>query len=165
MCMVVIEGSVEFDANLGVRVREEALQLSPERLYECVALAHRHISDEVLDAALYREGPLANVYEINFEDYLPIANQYHKAVLIEADTLLAKRALTKRRRGSYSSQRDALALALIDQGIPYVCNHKDCGVTKDLTLDHVIALSRGGTDDLSNLQFLCRPHNSQKGDR
>lgn len=38
-----------------------------------------------------------------------------------------------------------------------------CGTTEDLTLDHIEALSRGGSNDVSNLRILCRSHNSQKG--
>ncbi len=36
---------------------------------------------------------------------------------------------------------------------------------EDLTIDHIAPLSKGGTDDLDNLRFLCRSHNSKKGDR
>lgn len=35
---------------------------------------------------------------------------------------------------------------------------------QDLTIDHIIPLSRGDTDHLDNLQFMCRNHNSQKRD-
>ncbi|RKN56241.1 HNH endonuclease [Micromonospora costi] len=40
-----------------------------------------------------------------------------------------------------------------------------CGATTDLTVDHVHPWSKGGTDDLDNLQLLCRPCNSRKGAR
>ena len=40
-----------------------------------------------------------------------------------------------------------------------------CGSTKDLTLDHIIPLARGGTNDQSNAQVLCRKCNSIKGSR
>ena len=40
-----------------------------------------------------------------------------------------------------------------------------CGSTKDLTLDHIISLANGGTNDASNAQVLCRKCNSQKGMR
>jgi hypothetical protein len=38
-----------------------------------------------------------------------------------------------------------------------------CGSTEDLTLDHIHPYSRGGSDDESNLQTLCRSCNSKKG--
>ncbi|WP_363326415.1 HNH endonuclease signature motif containing protein [Haloactinopolyspora sp.] len=34
-----------------------------------------------------------------------------------------------------------------------------------LTADHVVPVARGGTDDASNLQVLCRRCNSSKADR
>lgn len=37
-----------------------------------------------------------------------------------------------------------------------------CGATHDLTLDHILPRSKGGTDALSNLQTLCRKCNEEK---
>lgn len=45
----------------------------------------------------------------------------------------------------------------------YTCRR--CGATDDLTLDHVHPWSIGGSDTEENLQVLCRPCNSSKGDR
>jgi hypothetical protein len=42
---------------------------------------------------------------------------------------------------------------------------KQCGAITDLTIDHIKALIKGGTNDLDNLQLLCRSHNSQKSDK
>lgn len=45
----------------------------------------------------------------------------------------------------------------------YQC--KSCGKTQqetELTVDHIIPLSRGGANDISNLQTLCRCCNQQK---
>jgi len=37
-----------------------------------------------------------------------------------------------------------------------------CGNRDDLELDHIIGLAEGGADDLSNAQWLCRPHHRGK---
>jgi hypothetical protein len=42
----------------------------------------------------------------------------------------------------------------------WVCLH--CGTPENLTVDHIIPLSRGGTNDFGNLQTLCKPCNSRK---
>jgi 5-methylcytosine-specific restriction endonuclease McrA len=39
-----------------------------------------------------------------------------------------------------------------------------CGVAGEMTRDHIIPLSRGGSDDPLNIQPLCRPCNTAKGD-
>ena len=43
------------------------------------------------------------------------------------------------------------------------CRH--CGSHRDLTADHVVPVSKGGADEMSNYQTLCRPCNSRKGAR
>lgn len=40
-----------------------------------------------------------------------------------------------------------------------------CGLSGDLTLDHIYPWSLGGSDDEDNLQTACRPCNSSKGAR
>lgn len=39
----------------------------------------------------------------------------------------------------------------------------ECGRSEDLTIDHVIPKSKGGTDELGNLQTMCKACNLRKG--
>lgn len=55
-------------------------------------------------------------------------------------------------RGGRPWRRKVEAVKLRDQ---YTC--QACGrITDDGEVDHVVAISKGGSDDLSNLAWLCR---------
>ena len=73
-----------------------------------------------------------------------------------------KRRVIQRRRSQYAARRDELMLALIERD-GYECSF--CGSQDGLTIDHIMPLSRGGSDQLNNLQILCQSCNSQKKDR
>lgn len=40
-----------------------------------------------------------------------------------------------------------------------------CGVAENLSLDHIHPWSKGGSDEMHNLQTMCRPCNSAKSNR
>ena len=93
----------------------------------------------------------------------PYADKYQRAAAANIirnmkgqNAQKAKRVLCKRRRQEFSRKRDSIKLALIDRD-GYKC--AQCGTQKDLAIDHIAPLSRGGTDNLKNLQFLCRSCN------
>jgi len=72
-----------------------------------------------------------------------------------------KKELTKRRRTDFQKERDRLMLLLIERD-PYECVL--CKLTESLSIDHVHPISKGGSDDLDNLQLLCKSCNSSKRD-
>lgn len=47
----------------------------------------------------------------------------------------------------------------------YKCSEPECRCKTDLEVDHIIPITKGGTNDLSNFQLLCHSHNSSKGNR
>lgn len=73
-----------------------------------------------------------------------------------------KSGCSKQRRREFQRDRSQIALALIERD-GYKCQL--CDSVEDITIDHIVALSKGGTDDLNNLRFLCRKHNSSKNDK
>ena len=38
-----------------------------------------------------------------------------------------------------------------------------CGTHRNLSIDHIIPVARGGSDDVDNLQTMCVPCNTRKG--
>ena len=73
-----------------------------------------------------------------------------------------KDKFNKKRRSIFSQSRDKLMLKIIERD-GYFC--QECEITKKLSLDHIIPLSKGGSDEMDNLQILCVSCNSSKGDR
>lgn len=45
----------------------------------------------------------------------------------------------------------------------FTCSACRCTDVKKLTIDHIRPVSKGGRDDIDNLQILCRSCNSKKG--
>lgn len=67
-------------------------------------------------------------------------------------------------RGYCSKQWFAIRLKVLVRDA-WTCKHckRVCSRKQEATVDHIIPKSRGGTDDLSNLQCLCISCNSRKG--
>jgi hypothetical protein len=164
MTTVHIKGYVSFStASFDATVHEKALELPPEELQHYLRLAFEHVGDwPLVEMGRAGRGPLLDYpADLQFEEYLQILEVIHIA---EAGHT-TKGKLTSARRAEFGRDRAALVLRMIDAGMAYVCSVPGCKVTDGLAVDHILPLSRGGTDDLSNLRFLCASHNSQKGDR
>ena len=75
----------------------------------------------------------------------------------------AKRGSTSQR--GYGTAWQQLSRQVIrEEGACRVCGHTG-SKANPLTADHVTPKAQGGTDERSNLQCLCRAHNSAKGAR
>lgn len=162
MPLIHIEDIVSFAPNVGVLVHRPALKITPQRLAKLIQLAYSHMADEPLREACHGgTGLLAKYVDLTYEEYLLLLEQ----VRINEASETAKRVHTKNRREQFNASRSGIILAMIDAGFPYVCAIPGCKVAEHLTIDHINPLSRGGTDEIANLQFLCRSHNSIKSDK
>lgn len=159
---IKIKDCITFAPNIGVMVDKATLELSAEEIKESLILAYSHMQNKLLvDACCGGTGPLSDLGQITFEDYLVRLRETE----IQEETKKAKKNYIKIRRTQYSVLQPQLVLALIERGVPYICVHPGCNQTTNLTIDHIVPLSRGGTDELDNLQFMCKSHNSSKGDK
>ena len=131
------------------------------RLTDAIEKANAYYGHALLAEGLCLGWPTGDKGPVTFERFLEIIRHEELRYLNQA----AKRHHTKIRRQEFQASRSQIFLKMIEAGIPHVCAHPGCGIAVDLTIDHREALSRGGADDISNLQFMCLPHNSQKGDR
>lgn len=68
----------------------------------------------------------------------------------------------QKRRQEFQKNRVALIFKIAARDGAQ-CAH--CGEEDNLSIDHIRPISKGGSDDLDNLQILCRSCNSRKGDR
>jgi len=68
-----------------------------------------------------------------------------------------------RRRNSVAGVLDRIAWA--DKLLALNGECQMCGTTHKITIDHIIPLSKGGTNHIDNLQPLCHSCNASKGDK
>lgn len=107
------------------------------------------VCDELVEAALFTVVPKGYTVH-DYLEYNPSREE------VEA----------KREQGALRTQWDAMR-RYVARRVYGRDGHRCriCGSTVNLTVDHIIPLARGGTNDLDNLQTLCRSCNSRKGVR
>lgn len=161
-----IRDAIMFTGNHEVFVNRNALNLTADDLKEAIELAFLHCRDDLLvSAACGAVGPFARYSDLGLDEYLALKEEFETDILRADATRIAKQRHTTIRREEFNRIRSDLYLAMIDSGITHECFEGTCSEREILTIDHIIPLSRGGTDQLTNLRFACRRHNSAKGDR
>ena len=106
-------------------------------------------------ARFERDGqPVSDEEQVLIELALEVIDAY--------ETYIESKARIKSKRQDIQRNYDSIFVK-IGRRDGFRCVH--CSSSDDLAIDHIIALARGGTNDLENLQLLCRSCNSRKGAR
>lgn len=140
--------------------REGRLEDRPKRIKMELFPADDVNVDDALD--LIAAGGLLIRYEAEGARYIQIVNftkhqvPHHKEVASEIPAPPGLRQVTKH---AYDVTTEARSAVFERDG------HRclKCGTEEDLSIDHVVPLSKGGDNDVDNLQTLCKTCNSSKG--
>lgn len=99
---------------------------------------------------------------IKYSNYVLLNKNKWRSELLNKIEREKKTAEIKKRRSQFQKNRDKLMLLIIKRD-GYFCQF--CKTTEDLEVDHIRPLSKGGSDELDNLQLLCGSCNNCKGAR
>jgi len=115
------------------------------------------ISKDVLEHAI------KNAASYSESDYWSLVDEeISKSYPADTDCVLDSNPLTARRK-VFSRKRNYYYLELIKLGTKELCAY--CQNKDRPEIDHIIPISAGGSDELTNLQILCRSCNAKKGAR
>lgn len=186
MAIVDIDGILICAPNIGVLMDRDCLGRDETEVVDAIRLAFELIKNPIWEAYCGGAiGPLCDYfdkdgeyrhlteevtgqkwpfcYSIPVGIFQEILWQAEESEKVTQEQKEARRKKAIKRRQKFDSKRNKLFIEMIKSGLVYECSHEACGAREDLTIDHINPIANGGSDDVENLQFLCRAHNSKKG--
>lgn len=122
------------------------------------AVCRKNYAKNLEDSRAKRRERVRRWYNRNAESQRQRAREYAKAHPESKRISEQKRRIRKLNNGEYS-----ILPKEINRLLSSNCNN--CGVSKLITLDHIIPISRGGSHSIGNLQPLCKSCNSSKNNK
>ncbi|GAB2867423.1 hypothetical protein GCM10027074_38700 [Streptomyces deserti] len=125
----------------------------------------RKISDEVFFVMFTNRAALQDLHEFLSMYVLECDQEYIEAEYPNLRKLFTKTGRLQRRDAPEWARR---AVYFRDRGMCTQCKRDISGLLNPFAkenYDHIMPLSKGGLNDVTNLQLLCRPCNREKSDR
>ena len=163
------EPSISIPVSVILETDPESLYRNAQSLVQLVVIARVEEYADYICCHIGKRG-LLPVQLIEYEsekiDYIerngsasPLAHKALHAVRKTKEWIEGRTGIKYRRR-AFNKKRPTL-FEDVGNRDGFYC--KKCGEGRDLTLDHILPIARGGDDSLGNLQILCRICNSEKG--
>ncbi len=102
---------------------------------------------------------LRRIHAISGEKYREVRVRLRKQLKNYYQRIWHEEDIRRRKATYYTSREEVRDEVCRIHG--YAC--LKCGAESNLTMDHIIPVSKGGEDSIENLQPLCRTCNSKKG--
>ena len=120
--------------------------------------------DDLANGVMWEGDPVVLVQALQSSEFVDADLQIHDWKQYSGRRRFRRRRLLGRPRPSVRRHWESIARTirpLVFSRDGHACVY--CGRTQELEVDHRLALARGGSNDLENLQTLCRPCNRSKG--
>lgn len=116
--------------------------ISHETYFKCIDIFSELRRDKIINSDEFHT--LRKIYLNFYDNFLKIRNYERNKPRRDAQKCIKKKETRKH---------------IIDRDKKCLC----CGSDKNLSIDHIIPVSIGGSNDFNNLQLLCKSCNSRKG--